>query len=308
MKCLLLTLALFAAIFVPSERAAAALPYFETVRAQVLSQLDLATNGVAEPDKKLVSALQKALTAIDKTKPDYASGAKSLGKLAKALNRTSVSNVFAPVFESTVADYVGALMGEEDALAARLAATFPSKSRTSAELALVRLLAALDSANATDDIILAAKALGTAAKEFGAATKFTVQAEDVPPPPASITANVTGATTVSINTQGAGVTAGAPGNFALLGAQAIINPPGQRGISFSLSGVTEGTHAATLSNGTITIQSGFSASAYTGGTGTANVTLNSAARSLFGTFTFTANGSGGTVGTVTVTGSFTGTY
>ena len=308
MKRLWLTLVVFSAIILPAARSTAQLPYLTALRNEVLNQLTLATNGVPEPDKQLVSTLQKALATIDKTQPTYAAGAKALGKVGKGLNGTGVSNAFFAVFQSTVLDYVSALTGEEDTLAARLAATFPSKSKTSGQLALERLLAALQGANATDDIVAAAGFLRTAAKEFGTATKLTIKAEDAPPPPANITANITGATTLSINTQGAGVTAGSPGNFALLGAQAILNPPGQRGISFSLSGVTEGTHTVALSNGTITIQSGFSASAYTEGTGTGDVTLNSAARSIFGTFTFTANGSGGTVGTVTVTGSFTGSY
>jgi hypothetical protein len=129
MKCLLLTLVLCSAIFIPSARAVDSPPYFGSLRAEVLNQLNLATN-VVEPDKKLVSALRKALTAIDKTKPDYASGSKSLGKIASGLNRTSVSNVFVAVFQSAVVDYVGALTGEEAALAARLAAAYPSKSKT----------------------------------------------------------------------------------------------------------------------------------------------------------------------------------
>ena len=61
MKRLLLALALFSAAFVPSARAVDALPYFGLLRVEVLNQLNLATNGVPEPDKKLVSALQKGL-------------------------------------------------------------------------------------------------------------------------------------------------------------------------------------------------------------------------------------------------------
>ena len=99
MKHLFLTLVLCSAIFLPSAHAASGL--FDSLRAEVLNQLNIATNGVEEPDKKLVSALRKALTTIDKTKPDFASLAKALGTLAKGLNRTAVSNEFAGEFSST---------------------------------------------------------------------------------------------------------------------------------------------------------------------------------------------------------------
>ena len=68
MKKLFLTLTLIAAAFVPQARADLALPFFGGLRAEVLSQLNLATNGVPAPDKKLVASLKKALTTIDKTK------------------------------------------------------------------------------------------------------------------------------------------------------------------------------------------------------------------------------------------------
>ncbi len=307
MKCLLLTLALCSAIFVPSARAAAALPYFDTLRAQVLSQLDLATNGVDVPDKKLVSALQKALTAIDKTKPDYASGSKSLGKLAKALNRTSVSNEFVAVFQSTVVDYVGALTGEEDALADRLAAAFPSKSKTSAVLSLERLLAALQSANATDDIIAAAKFLGTAAKEFGTAAKLTVKAEDAPPPPSHFTATITGSGegTVNFSSSPAPAVAARIGNLVtIIGTQIQVNGTTVKNkvLNVGIPNIVDGTTTYNVSNtgsgnatvvyttSTGSVGGPPSGDAFSATSGSLTVNINIATKTAIGTFSFSAPG------------------
>jgi hypothetical protein len=305
MKCLLLTLALFSSILIPSARADA-LPYFETLRAQVLSQLDLATNGVAEPDKKLVSALRKALTTIDKTKPDYASGSKSLGTIAKGLNRTSVSNVFAPVFQSTVAVYLGALMGEEDTLAARLAATFPSKSRTSAELALERLVAALQSANATDDIILAAKALAAAAKEFGTATKLTVKAEDAPAPPAGLSATISGALNASFNDFNTTITR--TGSSIGVNSQTKPSASGLDSILMELQNVSDGPQTVNVRGGYNQVRAGGrSFGGVTLVNGTATITYDSATKVISGTFSFVGDEAGDSTATVTVSGSFSGT-
>jgi hypothetical protein len=313
MKCLLLTFALCSAILTPSARAVDSLPYFGSLRAEVLNQLNLATN-VVEPDKKLVSALRKALTAIDKTKPDYASGSKSLGKIASGLNRTSVSNVFAPVFQSTVADYVGALTGEEDELADRLATTFPSKSRTSAELALERLLAALQSANATDDIILAAKALAAAAKEFGTATKLTVKAEATRAGDDIVTATVNGAAFKSDSSSTQGTYDPATHDVTISGS--IVSGSGLnttvKTLTLFIDNVPTGTTTYPIG------AAGASASALydvvgvsgTGGvastSGTLTITLDTVHKLIFGTFSFTATG---TLGTFPISnGTFTATY
>ncbi len=309
MKRLLFTLVLFSAIFIPSAHAVDSLPYFSTLRAQVLSQLNLATN-VAEPDKKLVSALNKALATIDKTQPTYAAGAKALGVVAKGVNRSSVSNAFVAVFQSTISDYVSALTGDEATLAGRLAATFPSKSKTSGELALERLLAALQGANATDDIIAAAKLLGTAAKELGTAGKLTVKAEVTPAPPANVTAMVTGASNFKYDSMLAAAVSFSSGSGLINSAQALLKSPyGQRGVLISFIGVNAGPNTLTIGSHnsglcellvTEAYGNGF-ASSYESTGGTINVTYNPATKSLVGTFTATCIDG---ANTITITGSF----
>jgi hypothetical protein len=306
MKCLLLTLALFSATLIPSAHAADALPYFGTLRAQVLSQLDLATNGVAEPDKKLVTALRKALITIDKTKPDYASGSKSLGKLAKALNRTSVSNVFAPVFQSTMADYVGAFAGEEDALTARLASTFPSKSKTAAQSALIQLLNALDGANTNDDAVVAAKFLSTAAKNLSTAAKNVDKAEDAPAPPAGLTATISGAVNDSFNDFNTTITRS--GSSIGINSQTKPSASGIDSIIMELQNVSDGTQTVNVRGGYNQVRVG--GRSFGGAlvvNGTATITYDSATRVISGTFSFVGDEAGDSTATVTLSGSFNGT-
>ncbi len=63
MKKLLLTLVLGLAALIPQAQAVDSLPYLGSLRNEVLAQLNIATNGVESPDKKLVASLRKALTA-----------------------------------------------------------------------------------------------------------------------------------------------------------------------------------------------------------------------------------------------------
>ncbi|HEY0549775.1 MAG TPA: hypothetical protein VGF13_09240 [Verrucomicrobiae bacterium] len=306
MKCLLLTFALCSSLLVPSARAAA-LPYFDTLRAEVLSQLDLATNGVAVPDKKLVSTLQKTLTAIDKTKPDYASGSKSLSKIAGGLNRTSVSNEFVSVFQSTVANYVGSLAGEEDTLTARLASVFPSKSKTAAQSALIQLLNALDGANTNDDVAVAAKFLSTAAKNLSTATKLTVKAENAPPPPSHFTATITGSGegTVNFSSSPAPAVASRTGNFVnITGTQIQVNgttvktrvlnvgiPDIVDGTTTYPVGANDGNHATVVyTTSTGGIGGPPSGDAFGGTSGSLTVNINIATKTAIGTFTFSGSG------------------
>jgi hypothetical protein len=302
MKHLLLTFVLLSAALVPSVHAVSGPPFFGTLRTEVINQQVIASNATV-PDKKLLSALKKALTTIDKTKTDdYVAGTKSLGVLLKTLNHTSVSNAFAGVFDNVVDVYLSALMNAEDALADRLAGTFPSGPHTAAQNNLDQLLAALQAATTDADLVAAAKALSLASKKLVVAAKLTDKAEDVPPPPAQIIADVAGAINISIKTQGAVIT-GTPLQFNLLGGSGSAS--GQKTITFSLQNVSEGTHMVNLVSGAFIITSA-SPATYSDGTGTATVTYNSANHSLFGTFTFTASGASGSTGTVTVSGSFNG--
>lgn len=302
MKRIVALIILTFAVAVPSARAINALPFFGDLRNQVVAQQVLGSNDVVA-NKKLLASLKKALKTIDKTKPTYVAGAKSLGMLAKTLNRTSVSNAFVGDFEATLEDYLAALMGEENSLSTRLASAFPSKSHTSALTALDLLDEALIRAAGTNDIIAAAKFLSTAAKDLGKAAKLTDKAEDAPAPAAQVDADISGALNTSIKTQGAAVT-GVPSQFNLLGGTG--SPTNMKTIQFGLQNVMEGTHIVAVINGNFNITSSQPA-IYSNGSGTATVTYNSASHSLYGTFTFIATGTGPSSGTVTVSGSFSGT-
>jgi len=300
MKKLILTAVLLCTALQPA-RAISTLPFLDQLRNEVVNQQVIASNDVVA-NKQLLASLKKALTTIDKTKPDYVSGTKALGTLANNLNRTSVSNAFAADFDNIVNTYVGSLMNAAGNLTTALGSTFPSGPHTAALNNLDQLLAALQVADTNNSIILAAKALSLAAKKLVVTQKLVTKAQAVPAPPAQITANVSGALNTSIKTQGAAVT-GVPAQFNLLGASGSAS--GQKTIQFSLQNVTEGTHVVNVIDGHFLITSTHPA-IYTGGTGTATVTYNSATHSLYGSFTFNATGDQGSTGTVTVAGSFNG--
>src|SRR5678810_1222360 len=87
------------------------LPFFSSIRAEIVSQIAIATNNVPV-DKKLVSGLGSNLKLIDRTKPTFITGSAALGTLAKGLGRTSLSNTFHPLLMETRAVYLNAMETE----------------------------------------------------------------------------------------------------------------------------------------------------------------------------------------------------
>jgi len=306
MKQLLLTLALFSAVFLPSAHAVSGLPYFDSLRTQVLNQLNIATNGVEEPDKKLVSALRKALTTIDKTKVDFASGAKALGTLAKGLNRTTLSNDFAGEFASIAGDYAAGLLVGASTLSNRLASTFPSKAHTAAEGNLAELDAAVSSALSAGDVVAAAKFLSTAAKNLSTAAKNVDKAEDAPAPSAGLTANISGALHGSFNDFNTTITRS--GSSIGVNSQTTPSASGFDNIIMELLNVSDGTQTVNLKGAYSQVRvDGRSFGGNAVVNGTATITYNSATQAIFGTFSFVGDEGGSSTATVTVSGSFSGT-
>src|SRR5436309_13726850 len=109
-KLLSLAVLLYATALQPAQAIPVlTLPFLQRLRVKVVDQQTIASNDVVA-NKQLLASLKKALTTIDKTKTNYAAGAKSLGVLAKNLNRTSVSNVFAGDFDTIANIYVASRM------------------------------------------------------------------------------------------------------------------------------------------------------------------------------------------------------
>ena len=305
MKQLFLVLALVLIAIVPPAHAAIFLPHLADVRVEITNQLAIASNAPAL-DKKLVSALRKSLTLIDRPgKTNVANDLKTLGLVAKSLNRTSVSNEFQSEFTAAVDEYFILLSAAANSGSNRLNATYPGRLRDSAAKALEKVFASLLDASGYLDLAAEAKLLSKIAIAIGRAETAIARAEDAPAPPASITATVTGSLNTTIKTQGAGIVAG--DSLVLNGAQAM--GAGIKQINLVCMAVPEGTHTVNVENGNInTLQFPGTSMNFGNGVGTATVTRNNANRTAFGTFSFTATGVSGTIGTITVTGEFTGTF
>jgi len=145
-----------------------------------------------------------------------------------------------------------------------------------------------------------AKAISSASKKLAQADKLVDKALVVPAPPAQVTVSVTGALKTSFKAKGADIQPLAVGNFRVIGSA------GTKTVDFRIDNVTDGTHEVAVTDGTVTAFVGGGVKLFNDATGTAVVTYNSATHAMFGTFIFTATGTGGTSGTVTVTGEFNG--
>jgi hypothetical protein len=305
MKQLFLILAIVSFSFAQQSRAALFLPHLADVRLEITSQLAIASNAPVL-DKKLVTALRKSLTLIDRPgKTNVANDLKTLGLVAKTLNRTTVSNEFQNEFTAAIDEYFLLLSAAATSGSNRLNATYPGRLRESAAKALEKVFAAILDASVYSDLPAEAKLLSKIATSIVRAEAAIARAENAPAPPASITARITGSLNTTIKTQGAGIVAG--DGLVLNGAQAM--GAGFKQINLVCLAVPEGTHTVNVQNGSInTLQFPGIAVNFGNGVGTATVTRNNANRTAFGTFTFTATGVSGTTGTITVTGEFTGTF
>lgn len=189
MKSILLSLTCLLLSLGASARADE-LPYFSSLRAEILSQLTTLSNAVPF-DKKLNSKLIPNLKLIDKTKPTFITGASALGTLAKALGKTSLSNAFLPIVVDTRDAYLDAIALDRSELEVRLADTIPGKVQAAAEMAIDKLAIALEAAETNSNLTLSLKSLSAAAKALAAAEKAVAKAEVAKPGPSFITATIT---------------------------------------------------------------------------------------------------------------------
>ena len=292
----------------PLRAESASVPYFEALRSEVTNQLSIVSNAPVL-DKRLVATLKTSLKLIDKTKTNYTAGTKSLGTLAKLLLHTSISNAFAGVLADTAETYLDALLNEEELLADRVARTDFSSAHGAAQKNLDQLGGALHAASTNTNVMVVAKYLSLAAKKLVAATAFTAKAETAVPPPANVTATVSGE--ISFAYQGGRVTAdhGGTDSFTVTSSQATAHPKAQHTITLRLEDVIEGRNQLIIGDGSPGTSSGevliVDVTAYRSITGTATVLRRSATKRIFGSFEFTAGDSGHTV---TVTGTFSAPF
>lgn len=167
-----------------------AVPFFSSLREEVVSQLTVASNAVPL-DKKLLASLRSNLKSIDKTKPTLIAGSGALGTLAKSLGKTSLSNAFLAIVMDIRTTYLDVIDSEKDLLEERLADTMPGSTQNKAQAAIDKLALALEAAETNEVLVLSLKSLNKAAKELDKATKAVVKAETAKPGKDFILATIT---------------------------------------------------------------------------------------------------------------------
>jgi hypothetical protein len=334
MKNLIHPLICLALLFTHVARAEE-LPFFGSLRAQIVSQLTIASNNLPL-DKKLVTGLGANLKLIDKTKPNLISGTAALGTLAKGLGRTSLSNTFLPIVVSTRADYLDFIETEKGLLEERLADTVPGKARTAAGTSLDKLSAAIEAANTNANLTGSLKSLSKAATALGTAQKSVIKAETAKPGAdfllATITESNQGATTFKPTQKTILDATYDPfsGEIDIDGGEMKSLGGGRVQVRFlSLAAIVpgEGTHTLSLTNANdgyaiyergivLNINAPYpeveSQETYLTvdpvnhrlGTGTMTITLDLDANLVWGEFTFTAKGMEDSNLAVSMTGSF----
>jgi hypothetical protein len=271
--------------------------YFQVT---VSNALYAVTNNNDSPDKKAVSTLKRALATIEKTATtNVAADTKTLSTLATSISHSSVSNLLGDDLVDTVAFFYNWELGHANSSSNDLNSAFSSGTKTAAGRNLSQAFKFLS--GDASNLPKLAKAVSNASKKLVVADKLVEKALNIPPPPAKVSVSITGALKTSFSSKGADIQPLSPGIFRIIGSI------GTKTVDFQIFGVTDGTHDVAVTDGTVSAFVGHGVVLFNDATGTANVTYNSTTHTMFGTFTFTATGTGGTSGSVTVTGSFNGT-
>jgi uncharacterized protein (UPF0218 family) len=312
------------------------LPFFSSLREEISSQLTIATNTLPV-DKKLAAVLRSSLKIVDKTKPTLIAGSGALGTLAKSLGKTSLSNTFLPIVVDTRQTYLEVIDSEKTALEGRLAETIPGKAKSSAQTAIDKLAAAIEAVETNASLTLSLKSLSTAAKALATADKKVAKAETAKPGADFLTATITESNQAGTIFKPAKKTIleayydEFSGEIEIDAGELKKLAGGRvqvRFLEITAAVPGEGTHTLSLTNEAYAIyqravapnirefeeeepEFEFDELFFTIdpinqslGTGTVTITVDFEANIVWGTFTFTANGSGNTDLEASMTGSF----
>lgn len=319
-------------LFCPSSRADE-VPFFTSLREELTNQLTIVSNTVPL-DKKLATSLRSNLKTVDKTKPTLTAGSTALGTVAKSLGRTSLSNVFLPLITDTRSVYVETLESELAVLDERLEATIPGKQRSAAQTKLAKVSASLDGVITNADLTLSLKSLSKAAKDLLVAQKAVAIAEIARPGPDFVSATITESGQINsafkpVKSVGldayynefSGEIEIEAGEMKSLGGGRVQ----VRFLELTAAVPGEGTHTLSLTNESYAIyqrgivpninapepelevqETYFTIDPFnqTLGTGTMTITVDLEANVVWGSFTFTANGSENQELQAEVTGTF----
>jgi len=334
MKKLLASISCLVVLFTNAARGDD-LPFFSTLREEIVNQLTIASNNLAL-NKKLISTLASNLKTLDKTKPTLVTGSDALGTLAKALAKTSLSNTFLPIVTGIRTVYLDTMEDKMEELDERLSHTMPGKKQTAAKTTLDKATIAIDAVGTNSNFTLSLKALSKAAKAVATAEKDVVKAETAKPD-----ANFLTATIIESN-QGVTLLKSTKtfldayydpffGEIAIEAAdlKKLKGGPVQlRGLSIAAMVPGEGTHTLSLTNESNAYYQRIIAPNIREfeeeepefdfeelyltvdpfnerlGTGSLTITLDLDANIVWGTFTFTATGRENSELEVSMTGSF----
>ena len=334
MKRIALLLTLHVLACGSQARAAELTTNFVAVRAEIAAQLTVASNTVPV-NKKLIASLKKSLAVLDKPGVTNLVNDTKVLTLLTPLTKTSLSNTFNPLLNNSLNDYLALFFSAAANSSNNLAGTFPSGVHTAAGNKLIALYDQLLNADNLSDLIAASKQLAAAAKTLGVVNALVDKAENAPAPRAQYTATVTGALFGTFN-----FTPKPAAGFAALHST-VANNLIMNGLNASTSGSGLGTKLSVrelyiaipnLTDGTTTYEVGTGqnssgkvfvlyhssrsgpggidgADAYTAVSGSLTVTVNKAAHTAFGTFSFAAPGQDNPAATAsTSNGSFSVTW
>ena len=334
MKKLLVSLSCLVVLFTNAARADD-LPFFSTLREEIVNQLTIASNNLAL-NKKLISTLASNRKTLDKTKPTLVTGSDALGTLARALAKTSLSNTFLPIVTGIRTVYLETMDDKMEELEERLSHTIPGKAQTTAQTDLGKATIAIDAVGTNSNFALSLKALSKAATALAKAEKSVAKAETAKPGANFLTATITESNqgVTLLNSTKTFLDAYYDPIFGEIDIEAADlkklggGPVQLRGLSLAAIVPGEGTHTLSLTNESNAYYQRIIAPNIREfeeeepdfdfqelyltvdpfnqrlGTGTLTITLDLDANIVWGTFTLTATGSENSDLAVSMTGSF----
>lgn len=334
MKKLLVSLSCLVVLFTNAARADD-LPFFSTLREEIVNQLTIASNNLAL-NKKLISTLASNRKTLDKTKPTLVTGSDALGTLARALAKTSLSNTFLPIVTGIRTVYLETMDDKMEELEERLSHTIPGKAQTTAQTDLGKATIAIDAVGTNSNFALSLKALSKAATALAKAEKSVAKAETAKPGANFLTATITESNqgVTLLNSTKTFLDAYYDPIFGEIDIEAADlkklggGPVQLRGLSLAAIVPGEGTHTLSLTNESNAYYQRIIAPNIREfeeeepdfdfqelyltvdpfnqrlGTGTLTITLDLDANIVWGIFTLTATGSENSDLAVSMTGSF----
>lgn len=298
-------------------------------RAAVSNVLFVATNGVASPDKKVVTALKKALGSIDKTAfTNVPADTKTLSTVVGSLSRSAASNDLNTAFTDVLNYFYFLALDHAENSSNQLAGAFPSGTKTAAGRTLAQVYGYLD--DPATNVSLWAKAIANASKKLIVVDKLVDKALDAPAPPNGFTAKITASnegsfsykpivqsvqaaydsTTkiLNITSTEVKISGGLSGTVQTRGIGFLLNVPGDGTYTYNLATDPNVLAYYQVTRTKVTGGAPLYAEVYEDNSGTLVIKMNTSTKTVSGTFNFSGPGSNDSSRSVTAEGSFTITY